>query len=188
MMGITKLKLTAACVLVAGVLTLGGLWSVQGQTDSGGPNSQRHPLFLNPLQKTSSPENVDIQAEIEALRALANAREHELKARQAALEQKKAAELAKKNSEFRYLPQQPGYAPTMVEFEKTIREGEKGGYRFVGIVPMRYEENRASITLSTFVFRRIAAQGGMGMMGGGEGGAGMMGPGFDPYAPALRPK
>lgn len=67
-----------------------------------------------------------------------------------------------KAGEFHYVPQAAGAAPTRAEFEATVREQEQNGWRFVGVVPMKWEprgvagdgKNVKADTLPTFVFRR----------------------------------
>jgi RNA polymerase sigma factor (sigma-70 family) len=153
-----KLKAVTACLLLAVVLALGGLWSVHAQVPTG-PNIP--PVGGGPqLPGAAQPDLPELRREIDRLRDLIVVKERDLAARQAALERERT-------SEFRYLSQQPGYAPTQAEFEKTVRENEKEGYHFVGVVNLKVGHKYPNVTptgpagppteaVPTLVFRKQA--------------------------------
>jgi RNA polymerase sigma factor (sigma-70 family) len=133
-----KLKVVTACVLMAGVLALGGLWSLQAQPGPEGLGSKL------PGTGEGQPDLPQIRREIEQLRAQIAAKEQQLAAqealRRAELERDKLLRDREQKSEFRYHIQHAGYAPTPAELEKTVHEIEKEGYRFVGIITMTMDE------------------------------------------------
>lgn len=126
MMGVTKLKVAA--LLLVGALACGGLWSLQAQPPGGGASGS------GAFPPGGQPDLPRVERELRDLREQVALREQELRR----LEKEAAA----KTSEYRYVAQQPGYAPTPAEFEKAVKEVEKEGYRFVGVVTMALDVKR----------------------------------------------
>lgn len=87
---------------------------------------------------------------------LAEQLEATVRAEEEAKLKRRVDEAKAKSSEFKYMGQFADFAPTPDELEKLVKQGEEGGYKFVGIMKMKGVLVQGGGGTPTLVFRKDA--------------------------------